>query len=237
MQELIVTNSEPLVFIRDGIAMTTSLDMAEFFDKRHGNVLRDIRGLISSDTTPADWFRAATYINEQNGESYPAFYMTRDGFTLLTMGFTGAKAHAFKVAYIAAFGKMEKSLRRTQPVAKLPRLSGALLREAGKTLDRLESMGLSPVAQQAFSASLYRACGLAVAEPVIKTEKYFSTTEIAEAHDMKPHMLGKMVKHLKNDAHGQTRLTTTSHGVQVPQFWWNGDGKAAIDRMLRLRLN
>jgi len=40
----------------------------------------------------------------------PAYNLTRDGFTLLTMGFNGKKALAFKLAYIDAFNKMEAEL-------------------------------------------------------------------------------------------------------------------------------
>jgi len=43
--------------------------------------------------------------------SYPFIEMDRDGFTLLAMGFTGAKALKFKLAYIAAFNAMEVELR------------------------------------------------------------------------------------------------------------------------------
>ncbi|MPM83829.1 hypothetical protein SDC9_130898 [bioreactor metagenome] len=41
---------------------------------------------------------------------YPAYRMTRDGFTLLAMGFTGKKALQFKLAYIDAFNRMEAKL-------------------------------------------------------------------------------------------------------------------------------
>ena len=41
--------------------------------------------------------------------------MTRDGFTLLAMGFTGAKALQFKLAYIAAFNEMEAKLKSSTP--------------------------------------------------------------------------------------------------------------------------
>lgn len=37
--------------------------------------------------------------------------MTRDGFTLLVMGFSGEKAMRFKVAYINQFNNMEKLLK------------------------------------------------------------------------------------------------------------------------------
>lgn len=42
--------------------------------------------------------------------SKPMYYMTRDGFTLLVMGYTGEKAMRFKEAYINQFNAMEKAL-------------------------------------------------------------------------------------------------------------------------------
>ena len=37
--------------------------------------------------------------------------MTRDGFTLLAMGFTGEKALKFKLDYINAFNQMEETIK------------------------------------------------------------------------------------------------------------------------------
>lgn len=52
-----------------------------------------------------------TYINEQNGQTYPMFLMNRDGFSLLVMGFTGKKAMQFKLEYIKAFNQMEATIK------------------------------------------------------------------------------------------------------------------------------
>lgn len=42
-----------------------------------------------------------------------AYLLSKDAFTLLTMGYTGEKAMAFKIAYIARFNEMEEQLRTT----------------------------------------------------------------------------------------------------------------------------
>ena len=96
-------------------------------------------------------------MNDQNGESYPAYNLTRDGFTLVAMGFTGSKALGFKVRYIEAFRAMERALRQTPVVATKPRISGSLVRETRKLLDYAEAKwNLSAASQQAFAASLFR---------------------------------------------------------------------------------
>lgn len=100
----------PVVFIKDNAVFANSRDVADFFVKLHFNVLNDIRGLLKSQDTPAEWFRPVVTINEQNGQRYRAYDMTRDGFTLLVMGYTGAKALEFKVRYIQEFNRMEGEL-------------------------------------------------------------------------------------------------------------------------------
>ena len=95
--------------------ITTSLLVAETFEKEHRNVLKSIRKLMSAtNVAVAQMFDETTYVNEQ-GKEQPMFFMNRDGFTLLAMGFSGEKALKFKVDYINAFNKMEAELKSQQP--------------------------------------------------------------------------------------------------------------------------
>ena len=95
-------------------AITTSLLVAETFEKEHRNVLKSIRKLMSAtNVAVAQMFDETTYVNEQ-GKEQPMFFMNRDGFTLLAMGFSGEKALKFKVDYINAFNKMEAELKSQQ---------------------------------------------------------------------------------------------------------------------------
>lgn len=94
--------------------ITTSLKVAETFEKEHRNVLKSIRKLMSAtNVAVAQMFDETTYVNEQ-GKEQPMFVMNRDGFTLLAMGFSGEKALEFKIAYIDAFNKMEAELKSQQ---------------------------------------------------------------------------------------------------------------------------
>jgi len=100
------------VTLHDGRVFTTSLLVAEIFGKQHKNVLRDIEN-IKADC-PADFIELNFEPNEyvdSIGRKLPMFDITKDGFTLLAMGYTGAKAMQFKVAYIARFNAMEAALR------------------------------------------------------------------------------------------------------------------------------
>lgn len=96
---------------KEEVATCTSLDVAETFGKEHKNVLADIRS-IQNDVSSAEisaLFHESLY-KASNGKNNPMFYMTRDGFTLLVMGYTGEKAMKFKLAYIKQFNAMEKAL-------------------------------------------------------------------------------------------------------------------------------
>lgn len=94
---------------KEEVTAVSSLDVAETFDKRHADVMRDIRELKCSDEFGRCNFAQSNYINEQN-HIQPMYQMTKDGFTLLVMGYTGEKAMKFKEAYIKQFNAMEKLL-------------------------------------------------------------------------------------------------------------------------------
>ncbi|MCT3570240.1 Rha family transcriptional regulator [Levilactobacillus brevis] len=103
-----------LVIMKDKQAVTSSLQVADTFGKEHRNVLANIGGLLKNKHTQ-HMFVKGTYINSQNGQSYPEYYMNRDGFTLLAMGFTGDKALQFKLQYIDAFNEMEQQVKFQVP--------------------------------------------------------------------------------------------------------------------------
>lgn len=94
---------------KEEVTVVTSLDVAETFGKEHKHVLRDIRELECSNEFRQSNFGQSEYLNEQNHRQ-PMYYITRDGFTLLVMGYTGEKAMKFKEAYIRQFNAMEKAL-------------------------------------------------------------------------------------------------------------------------------
>ena len=89
--------------------IVTSLDVAKTFGKEHNKVLRDVRELECSEGFRLSNFGQSSYVNSQN-KKMPMYYMTKDGFTLLVMGYNGEKAMEFKEGYIRQFNEMEKLL-------------------------------------------------------------------------------------------------------------------------------
>ena len=116
----------PTVTVVDGQPRVSSLDIAEKFGKRHDDVLRTIKRILSQldEDFRLRNFAETLQVNEQNGQKYPTYSLTRDGFSLLAMGFTGKAALAWKVKYIEAFNAMEAELLKkvkSSPRQKRPR--------------------------------------------------------------------------------------------------------------------
>lgn len=87
----------------------SSLDVAHHFEKLHYNVLRSVEALECSEEFRALNFEASSYPSQQNRQM-PMFRMTRDGFSMLVMSFTGPKAAFWRERYIQAFNLMEAEL-------------------------------------------------------------------------------------------------------------------------------
>lgn len=101
---------EELVYLKNDEAVCSSLQVAEKFGKEHRNVLQNIDNLIAENSAVKSMFKLSSY-KADNGQSYRQFYMNRDGFSLLVMGFTGKKALDWKLQYIKAFNQMESFIR------------------------------------------------------------------------------------------------------------------------------
>ena len=117
------TAPAPVVALaEDGHAFTTSLVVADHFGKRHRDVLRAIENLGCSPEFAERNFALSTYTvtgGKDSRREEPMYTITRDGFALLAMGFTGQEAMRWKEAYIHAFNAMEDRLRKLY-VAPLP---------------------------------------------------------------------------------------------------------------------
>jgi len=116
------------------VLTTTSRLVAEKFEKRHDHVVRDIENVIQSMGSPQNWghlFIETSYVHKQNKQTYKEYELTRDGFSLLAMGFTGEKALKWKLDYIKAFNEMEKELLRLYEERKqweIERAKGVVIR-------------------------------------------------------------------------------------------------------------
>ena len=101
----------PYVAALHGEIRTTSLKVAAHFGKQHRDVLRRVKSLECSEEFNQRNFALVAY-KDAKGEDRPLVDMTKDGFMLLAMGFTGPAALRIKEAYIGEFNRMEAALRQ-----------------------------------------------------------------------------------------------------------------------------
>ena len=92
------------------VVKTTSLKVAEVFGKQHKDVLKAVRNLEINDNFKQRNFAPSSYINNQ-GKEQPMIEMTKNGFSLIVMGFTGKDALNYKIKYIEAFDKMAMMIK------------------------------------------------------------------------------------------------------------------------------
>ena len=115
MRELIPKDQYGVFADTKDTARVDSLFVAEFFEKEHKNVLRDIAKItdpksgLSTEFAQLN-FEPTSYMDGWNRKQ-KAYAMTRDGFTMLVMGYTGQKAMKFKELYIKRFNEMEQFIK------------------------------------------------------------------------------------------------------------------------------
>lgn len=125
IDSMIQGNPQALVTSYNGVLVADSLEVAERFGKSHKNVLQTIDNLVTNlaaefsatNAEPESYFILSDYQNR--GKTYKKYLLTRDGFSLLVMGFTGPAALHWKLLYIEAFNKMEQTLRGNADLRQL----------------------------------------------------------------------------------------------------------------------
>lgn len=100
MKAMIPMNDYGIMADKHNTARVDSRFVAQFFEKNHKEVLRDIRKVVSTDSGLSEY-------RDTTGRKLPCYLLTRDGFTILAMGYTGQKAMKFKELYIKKFNEME----------------------------------------------------------------------------------------------------------------------------------
>ena len=118
MKELIPKNEYGIFADMKDVARVDSLFVADAFEKNHKEVLRDIRKLTESKSGLSDEFTERNFAlgsyKDKRNQKRPCYYLTRDGFTMLVMGYTGKKAMSFKELYIKRFNEMEEFITTLQ---------------------------------------------------------------------------------------------------------------------------
>ena len=165
---------EALVKVENNQIVTGSRSVAEHFGKRHNDVTEVIRKLLATEKSVTKMFHESKF--EYRGQEFPMYLMNRDGFSLLVMGFTGAKALEWKLKYIEAFNEMEKQLVNKNTLA-LPDFTNPV--EAARAWANeyeAKQKALTENAVMKPKADFY--------DTVANTESLFSMADVAKTLDM-----------------------------------------------------
>ncbi|WP_315117916.1 Rha family transcriptional regulator [uncultured Clostridium sp.] len=127
---------------KNGQLVVTSRQIAIDFNKRHGDVLEKVDSLINemiSTEKSVQYFIQDSY-KDDSGKSNREYLLTRDGFSLLVMGFTGSKALEWKLKYIEAFNRMEEHIKNQNMPTSFEDMMILQLQEQKKLKSRVENI-------------------------------------------------------------------------------------------------
>lgn len=220
--------------------VTSSQIIAAYFNKEHKDVLESVRNILAAENSATKFFYTASFLNR--GKRYPMYFMNRDGFSLLAMGFTGKKALEWKIRYIQAFNEMERKLKEQENLAaensaakfKTPdvappevlaqaraktMLMNARTRQAKlwKTLAD-ESTGTYREICKVYAANIL--AGKEVLPLPKPPKKTMTATELGEATGLTAMNVGLLANkyNLKTAAFGQWVYDTLKNGRQIESF-------------------
>lgn len=115
MKQLIPIDDHGMFCDSKDTARVDSRFVARAFEKRHDHVLRDIEKITAPKSGLSDEFRLLNFeessYKDSTGRKLPCYMLTRDGFTMLVMGYGGKKAMKFKEEYIKRFNQMDQFIR------------------------------------------------------------------------------------------------------------------------------
>lgn len=215
---------------RDGKAVVSSRDIARVFEKEHKHVMRDVRGIIENDPS---WgqsnFGHTPYLEPQNGQTYYEYLITRDGFTLLVMGYTGEKAMQFKKAYIAAFNEMERRLApRNYKEALLALVAAEEQREALELQNKVLQVTAAKYEGQTDTVELYKVGEIAeeLGTTAVTLNRFLRDCRV----QYKPN--GSQTWRLYADFIGENlalpRIVKLDNGYEMPMLLWTAKGRDFI---------
>jgi Rha family phage regulatory protein len=181
METLVIQN-------KTGRDVTTSLIIAEIFGKEHSKVCRDINEMACSPEFNNANFGCIEYLDVR-GRKQDAYEITKDGFSFLVMGYTGAKAGEFKEKFIAEFNKREYLLKNDDYIIER---AMDVLRSRTRLLEaQLEAKGEQLRLQE--SVIKESAPKVMYFDTVLQSETAITTTIIAKDNGMSAESLNNLL--------------------------------------------
>ena len=214
---------------KSGKAFVSSRDIARVFEKNHQHVMRDIRNIIEND---AQWgasnFGQSSYMNEQS-KSQPEYLISRDGFTLLVMGYNGEKAMQFKKAYIAAFNEMERRLApQNYKEALLALVAAEEAREAIESQNKVLQLTAAKYEGQTDTVGLYKIGEIAeqLGISARRLNEFLKDCRIQYKPNGSP--TWRLYSEYLNENIALPRIVTLENGYDLPILLWTAKGRDFI---------
>lgn len=177
--------------------LVESREVAELIEKKHDNLLRDIRGYKkiledSSNLRSQDFFIESTYINTQN-KIQPCYLLTKKGCDMVANKITGEKGIIFTAIYVTKFEEMEQELKEQQP--KLPTTYKEALQHLIEQVEVNEKLQLeSKIKDQVINELKPKAD---YTDTILKSDSLVTITQIAKDYGMSGTEMNKLLHKLK----------------------------------------
>ena len=224
--------NELRVFNFNDAEVVDSRDVAEWTDRNHKDLLRDIRGYIEvmekSDEisqrkiAPSDFFIESTF--ERRGKHYPCYLLTKKGCDMVANKMTGEKGVLFTAAYVSAFEKMREHIqggKTKRPGMTDYQMESIRVRKA-QLLERLAKEYDGTYRQVLQAHATKELTGEYLLPLPYIGEKTYSAQEIGEKLGISANKVGMLANrnHLKTKQYGTwvNDVAKNCPGKEVPSF-------------------
>lgn len=187
------------VFEENGQMVVSSREVAENFEKRHADVIKNIEDIISNTHNGKFRYDQSLYFESSykagTGKEYKEYLITRDGFSLLVMGFTGQKALEWKLKYIEAFNMMEETIKNNIAGFIVPQTMPEALRLAADLYEQNEDLKLLNESKTKKIAELEPKARYV--DIVLQSKALVATSQIAKDYGMSAQKFNHLLHVLK----------------------------------------
>lgn len=150
----------------------TSMEVAEMVDKRHADLLKDIRKYVKQlgegNISPSDFFTESTRISVQ-GKEIGCYLVTKKGCEFIAHKLTGQKGTEFTARYINRFHQMEEGIgiisAEKIPVGEVAKLTNIMDRVAVR-------QNLAPHRIAANLKAIFEQFGIRLTDDFVKVPEY-----------------------------------------------------------------
>lgn len=243
-----------LVFIENNRVVTDSLTVAEVFEKRHADVLRDIEVQIEKlkqadeETFVKRNFALSSY--QAGVREYKKYLLTEDAFTLVAMSYTTPEAMKMKVRFIEEFKRMRAELEKQKQPFKLPTTYKEALLQLVEQVERNEQLQLQNAQKDQIIKELQPKA--TYYDLILQNKSLISISKIAKDYGMSAMKMNQLLHELgiqykqgdcwllyskyQDKGYTQSKTHTIDSETSKMHTYWTQKGRLFIYEMLKNKL-